>query len=60
MTSDERSKQADDHDTAAGAPGASGPGEPGYEGVTNLGEEGANPDLLPGKRDDEVRDEPEL
>lgn len=47
MDHDERAKQADDHDHAAGAPGASGPGEPGYEGVVNLGEEGANPTASP-------------
>ena len=29
------------HDSAAGAPGASGPGEPGYEGAVTIGEEGA-------------------
>jgi len=30
-----------DHSSAAGAPGASGPGEAGYEGEATIGDEGA-------------------
>ncbi|HUS60803.1 MAG TPA: hypothetical protein VMY34_01320 [Acidimicrobiales bacterium] len=44
---DDRAKSDDDHDTAARAPGASGPGDPGYDGEVNLGEEGANPSPSP-------------
>ena len=29
------------HSSAAGAPGASGPGDPGYEGEATIGDEGA-------------------
>jgi hypothetical protein len=34
------------HDDANAEPGngTAGPGDPGYEGVTNVGDEGANPD----------------
>jgi hypothetical protein len=34
-------KEPHEHPTAAGAPGASGPGEQGYEGEATLGDEGA-------------------
>lgn len=36
-----RMKEPHEHSTAAGAPGASGPGEQGYEGEATIGEEGA-------------------
>ena len=36
-----RMSEPHDHATAAGAPGASGPGETGYEGAATVGDEGA-------------------
>ena len=53
---------AQDHDAAAGAPGASAPGEPGYEGEVTLGEDphGAlGGDATPFGRPDEVPQDPE-
>lgn len=35
-------KPDQDHDSAAGAPGASGPGDPGYDGAATVGDEGAS------------------
>lgn len=44
MSDDNRMKDPHEHSTAAGAPGASGPGDPGYDGEVQIGDEGADPD----------------
>lgn len=36
-----RMRAPHDHATAAGSPGASGPGDPAYEGEATIGDEGA-------------------
>lgn len=44
MSRDERDGRAEDpghHSSAAGAPGASGPGEAAYDGAATIGDEGA-------------------
>lgn len=44
MSADEREGRAEDpghHSSAAGAPGASGPGEDAYGGAATIGDEGA-------------------
>lgn len=51
-----------DHDAAAGAPGASGPGEPGYDGEVTLGEDGEGALVggdTPFGRPDELPQQPE-
>ena len=35
-------KDPHEHSSAAGAPGASGPGDPGYDGDVQVGDEGAD------------------
>lgn len=37
----DRAKDPGHHSSAAGAPGASGPGDPGYDGEATIGDEGA-------------------
>jgi hypothetical protein len=37
----DRAKDPGHHSSAAGAPGASGPGDAGYEGEATIGDEGA-------------------
>ena len=37
---DNKMQDPHDHSSAAGSPGASGPGEPGYEGEVTVGDEG--------------------
>jgi hypothetical protein len=44
MSDDNRMKDPHDHSSAAGAPGASGPGDPGYDGDVQIGDDGADTD----------------
>lgn len=37
---DSRMKEPHEHGTAAGSPGASGPGDPAYDGEVTIGDEG--------------------
>jgi hypothetical protein len=39
-------KEPHEHASAAGAPGASGPGEAGYEGEATIGDEGSSAGAL--------------
>lgn len=41
MSTPDRAKDPGHHSSAAGAPGASGPGDPGYDGEAMIGDEGA-------------------
>lgn len=41
MTAGEKAKDPGHHSSAAGAPGASGPGDEGYDGEATIGDEGA-------------------
>jgi hypothetical protein len=42
MTDDNKMKDPHAHSSAAGAPGASGPGDPGYDGDVQVGEDGTD------------------
>lgn len=42
MSDDNKMKDPHEHSSAAGAPGASGPGDPGYDGEVQVGDEGAD------------------
>lgn len=39
MTDDNKMKDPHPHSSAAGAPGASGPGDPGYDGDVQVGDD---------------------
>ena len=42
MSDDKKMKDPHPHGSAAGAPGASGPGEPGYDGDVQVGDDSAD------------------
>jgi hypothetical protein len=42
VSDDNKMKDPHPHSSAAGAPGASGPGDPGYDGDVQVGDEGGD------------------